>query len=32
MSVLVAYEREIGHPAAGAHGQQVERIKARLKE
>ena len=32
MSILVAYEHEIGHPDAEADAQRVETIRARLTE
>lgn len=31
MSLLVAYEREIGHPDADAHAERVSQIQARLR-
>ena len=30
MSVLVAFEREIGHPDAEAHTERVERIRQQM--
>jgi hypothetical protein len=32
MSVLVAYEREIGHPDAEADAERVAQIQARLED
>ena len=32
MSVLVAYEREIGHPDADPHAERVDQIRRRLAQ